>query len=97
MRLREELGVVRGSYCDRGKGFFTRTLHQAGFVNMTRLLGCCGAIITITALAFTTFTQQLIAIRPFPVTEGPLKPGNIPRSELWDNITGNAAEGGAGA
>ena len=65
--------------------------------NMTRWLGSCGAMVTITALAFTTFTQQLIAIRSFPVNEDSLKPGNLPRSELWNNFTGNPAEGGPGA
>ncbi len=44
---------------------------------------------TIVSLAFGTFTQQLLAFRPFPTSDDTLKPGNIQRSEDW-GATGTA-------
>jgi hypothetical protein len=53
-----------------------------------------GAIITILSLGLGTFTQQLIAINNFAVTDpaSHLNPGNIPRAENWTRWTGNPAE-----
>ena len=43
-------------------------------------LASCAAMITIISLAFETFTQQLLLIRPFPISEGPLRSCSIQRA-----------------
>ena len=53
-----------------------------------------GAVVTIISLAFGTFVQQLLAFENMPITDVRLLPGNIPRSQTWQNWTGNPAEAG---
>jgi hypothetical protein len=59
-----------------------------------RWLATTGALITITALAFGTFVQQLLGVEEFPITNlrSNLQPGNIPRSEMFNYFGGNPAE-----
>ena len=59
-----------------------------------RWVASSGALVTILALAFGTFTQQLLSFEKLPVTVGTLKPTNIPHAETWQSFTGNFAEGG---
>ena len=61
-----------------------------------RWLSYLGSVIIIVSIFFGTFTQQVIIIQNFPVPQdGPVqfRAGNIPRSNMWNNWTGNPAEG----
>lgn len=56
-------------------------------------LSYCAALLTITTLAFGTFTQQLLTFKRFPVLAGPLMPGSVPHVEEWQSYFGRPAEG----
>lgn len=53
-------------------------------------LAYAGAIVTLVSLIFGTFTQQLLAIRSFPVINEPEKQtGPIPPTVAWDSYEGS--------
>ena len=64
------------------------------FYTPWRWLTVFGCLISILSLTIGTFTQQLIAIENMPVTDdsSTLIPGNVQRTQLFDNFTGNPAE-----
>jgi hypothetical protein len=68
--------------------------EKAAKTSTTRYVACIGALITILSLAFSTFTQQLVAITSFPLTGGNNALSNLPWSEGWILFDGNPAESG---
>ena len=61
---------------------------------MCRWLASLGAVITILALGFSTFNQQLVAYGISPVADDALKPGIVPRIESYAAFEGDGSEGG---
>ena len=51
------------------------------------------ALVTLVSLVFGTFTQQLLALKPFAVSSELLQPGSLPHSEYWQTKTGRPSEG----
>ena len=82
--------VKHGGVQDRHKDVTARSLHADSY------LAYLGAIVTILSLAFGTFTQQLLSIENYPTAaEGNITgPGNIPRSQTWQQTAGDIVEGG---
>lgn len=72
------------------KDVTARSLHT------DRYLAYLGATVTIFSLAFGTFTQQLLSVENYSITaEGNVTgPGNMPRSQTWQQTTGDIVEGG---
>ncbi|RMZ89062.1 hypothetical protein DV736_g3717, partial [Chaetothyriales sp. CBS 134916] len=60
-----------------------------------RWLTVLGCVTSILSLGIGTFTQQLIVIETLPVRDNSssLNPGNIQRTKIFQNFTGNPAEG----
>jgi hypothetical protein len=75
---------------DPHKDVTARSLHAG------RYLAYLGATVTILSLAFGTFTQQLLSVENYSIAaEGNVAgPGNMPRSQTWQQTAGDVVEGG---
>ena len=75
----------------------TRRLAELCSAMLTKrsLVSLLGAVVMVLSLAITTFMQQLIVFRDIAISEtnSSLQPGNIQRSEYYNDFTGSPSEG----
>ena len=56
-----------------------------------RWLVLYGALVTILCITFGAFTQELLVIRLFSSEAPSITPGNIQRTQTWQDYSGNLA------